>query len=121
MIFDLELLMSGFAKLMAVWTYPDVMLLRALAEKKLTAAEIAKQMQRSEIAIRRAAAKFHVELPSMRADWKPDEVETLRRLVSDGLPTSLIVKQLGRSENSVKRKALELGLALKAPGQKRFG
>lgn len=105
---------------MAAWTDRDVTILRALAAKKLSAPEIAKQMGRTEIAIRRAAVKFGVELPSRRAEWKPEDLETLRRLAADNLPVSLIVKQMGRTENAIRQKADELGITLKAPGQKRF-
>lgn len=53
--------------------------------------------------------------------WTAEHIDDLKRMATEGLPTRYIAKKLGRTEVGVKSKALELGIALRPPGKRRFG
>ncbi|HKQ05711.1 MAG TPA: tyrosine-type recombinase/integrase [Blastocatellia bacterium] len=90
------------------WTRQQLKQLRQLTAEGGTTAQIASQIGKSELAVRRKRKELGIKRPRQ---WSLEEVSTLKMRAGQRLPARRIAAELGKTEYNVRKMCERLGLA----------
>lgn len=93
---------------MQPWTKKDESTLRHLWPEN-SAADIAKQLGRTEVAIRSRAKKLGIKKRQRRNEWTPEDKRKLAILYPD-TPMPALMREFGCSRSSIYKQAVKLGV-----------
>ncbi len=92
------------------WTKEEVRLLRALAKQKITAASIARTLNRSLESTKKKASRLGIPLGKVRR-WTEDDLRRLKALAKKRQPLTRIARTLHRTVFAVERVASINGIS----------
>lgn len=91
------------------WSNEEIELLDLYLRNGLRWKEISERLNRTEAAVRRAAARFGISKPKPKPIWTEEQLERLTIMAKAGAGIKQISKAVGRSYDATRRKLDEHG------------
>jgi hypothetical protein len=87
------------------WTEDEVRRLKALAKKKMSAARVARALNRTLDSTKKKASRLSIPLGSAKRPWTAADLRTLRALAKKKRPLTYIARSLRRTVSATEKVA----------------